>query len=45
VFKLYALDATLPEMVDPTKADLERAMRNHVLGEARLIATYQKGDP
>lgn len=45
VFKLYALDATLPEMVDPTKADLERAMRNHVLDETRLVATYQKGDP
>lgn len=42
--KLYALDITLPP--EPlTKAALETAMRGHVLAEAELIGTYQKGDP
>jgi len=39
--KLYALDAVL-ELVRPTKAELERAMRGHVLAQAELIGTYQK---
>jgi Raf kinase inhibitor-like YbhB/YbcL family protein len=41
-FKLYALGATLPDLKSPTKADLEKAMRGHVLGVAQLIGTYQK---
>ena len=40
--KLYALDVTLPDMGGPTKADLEKAMRGHVLAQAELIGTYQK---
>ena len=40
--KLYALDALLPDMERPTKADLEKAMQGHVLGQAQLIGTYQK---
>lgn len=41
--KLYALDVTLPDMGRPTKADLENAMKGHVLAQAELIGTYQKG--
>ena len=40
--KLYALDTVL-ELTSFTKADLEKAMKGHVLGEADLIGTYQKG--
>jgi len=41
-FKLYALDTTLPALKAPTKAELEAAMRGHVLGQAQLVGTYQK---
>jgi Raf kinase inhibitor-like YbhB/YbcL family protein len=41
-FKLYALDALLPELEDPTKAELERAMQGHVVAQAELMGTYQK---
>lgn len=41
-FKLYALDTRLPELRTPKKAELERAMQGHVLGQAVLIGTYQK---
>jgi len=40
--KLYALDTTL-DLTTPTKAELEHAMRGHILAEAELMATYQKG--
>jgi len=40
--KLYALDAVLPAMENPTKTELEQAMKGHVLGSAELIGTYQK---
>jgi Raf kinase inhibitor-like YbhB/YbcL family protein len=40
--KLYALDAVLPDLKQPTKAKLEDAMRGHILSEARLMGTYQK---
>ena len=43
-FKLYALDAVLPDLHAPTKADLEQAMQGHVLAQATLMGTYQKGD-
>ena len=42
--KLYALDITLPAK-PLTKAELEAAMQGHVLAQAELMATYQKGDP
>lgn len=42
-FKLYALDTRLPGLTRPTKAELERAMQGHVLAEAVLMGTYQKG--
>ena len=42
--KIYALDAELPDLREPTKAQLESAMKGHVLGHAELMGTYQKGD-
>ena len=41
--KLYALNTTLPDLGKPTKAQLEKAMADHVLAKAELIGTYQKG--
>ncbi len=41
--KLYALDIALPPKV-LTKAELEAAMKGHVIAQAELMATYQKGD-
>ena len=40
--KLYALDAVLPDLKQPTKAKLEEAMKGHILSTAQLIGTYQK---
>jgi Raf kinase inhibitor-like YbhB/YbcL family protein len=41
-FKLYALDIVLSGLSAPTKGDLERVMKGHVLDSAELIGTYQK---
>jgi Raf kinase inhibitor-like YbhB/YbcL family protein len=41
--KLYALDTLLGDLGRPTKAKLEAAMRGHVLAQAELVGTYQKG--
>jgi Raf kinase inhibitor-like YbhB/YbcL family protein len=43
-FKLYALDTALGDLGQPTRAELERAMKGHVLAEAVLMGTYRKGD-
>jgi Raf kinase inhibitor-like YbhB/YbcL family protein len=40
--KLYALDTTLPDLKQPTKAKLEQAMEGHVLSKAELVGLYQK---
>jgi hypothetical protein len=40
-FKLYALDTELGDLGTPTKADVEKAMRGHVLEQAELIGTYE----
>jgi hypothetical protein len=40
VFKLYALDAALGLDPRATKVAVERAMRGHVLAEAKLIGIY-----
>jgi Raf kinase inhibitor-like YbhB/YbcL family protein len=40
-FKLYALD-TLLDLKNPTKAQLEAAMKGHSLEQAQVIGTYQK---
>ncbi|WP_287962622.1 YbhB/YbcL family Raf kinase inhibitor-like protein [Alcanivorax sp.] len=41
-FKLYALDEALPDLNQPTKDELLRAMKGHVLGEAVLMGTYAR---
>jgi Raf kinase inhibitor-like YbhB/YbcL family protein len=41
-FKVYALDRTLGDLHQPTKAELERAMQEHVLAKGELVGTYQK---
>lgn len=40
--KLYALDAALGDLGRPTKPDLERAMKGHILAQAELVGTYQR---
>jgi Raf kinase inhibitor-like YbhB/YbcL family protein len=40
--KLYALDATLPDLGRPTRTRLEKAMSGHVLAQAELVGTYQR---
>lgn len=42
-FKLYALDTVLPDLHQPTKAQLAQAMTGHVLAQTELVGTYQKG--
>jgi Raf kinase inhibitor-like YbhB/YbcL family protein len=42
-FKLYALDTTLGDLAGPTKPKVEKGMAGHVLAEAVLMGTYQKG--
>lgn len=41
-FKLYALDTALELPSIPTKAVLEAAMMDHVLGQAQLMGTYAR---
>lgn len=40
--KLYALDVVLPDLNQPTKAQLEKAMQGHVISEAELIGLYRR---
>ena len=40
--KLYALDTMLPDLRQPTKAQLEKALQGHILGYTELVGTYQK---
>jgi hypothetical protein len=40
--KLYALDAELPDLGTPNRAELEKAMQGHVLAKAELVGTYEK---
>jgi Raf kinase inhibitor-like YbhB/YbcL family protein len=42
--KLYALDVVLPNLKKPHKPDVEKAMKDHIIGQAVLIGTYQKGN-
>ncbi len=44
-FKLYALDAILPDMEKPTKEELLRMMEGHILSEAVLMGTYRRALP
>jgi len=41
-YKLYALDVALPDLGAATKADVEAAMKGHVLEHAEIVGTYQK---
>ena len=41
-FKLYALDIVLPDLGQPDKRRLERAMKGHVLAQQQLVGTYAK---
>ena len=40
VFKLYALDTGLDLPGKYTKADVEKAMKGHIIAEAKLTGTY-----
>lgn len=40
--KLYALDTVLEDLLSPVKADIESAMKGHIIREAVLIGTYRK---
>ena len=42
LFKLYALNKMTGLAPNATKADLLKAMDGHVLGEGRLVGTYQR---
>lgn len=39
---LYALDAVLKKHQNPTRTNLEKLMKGHILEKAELIGTYQK---
>lgn len=41
-FKLFALDAILPDLGQPTKAKLEQAMHGHVIGRAEWVGLYRR---
>lgn len=41
--KLYALDTVLPDLHRPTRAELLQAIEGHVLAQAQLVGTYQRG--
>ncbi len=44
IHKLYALDSVLPDLHQPTKAQLEQAMHGHVIDKAELIGMYRRGE-
>lgn len=41
-FKLYALDTMLPLQAGATKAEVEKAMRGHILAQGQLMGTYSR---
>ena len=41
-FRLYALDTTLTVPSNATKADLEKSMRGHIIGQAHIIGLYRR---
>ncbi len=41
--KVYALDVALGDLGHPSKSVLENVMKGHVLAQAQLVGTYQKG--
>lgn len=42
--KLYALDIKLQGLSKPNKAEIEAAMKGHIIAKAELIGTYQKSE-
>jgi Raf kinase inhibitor-like YbhB/YbcL family protein len=42
-FKVYALDTMLGISPTSTKADLEKAMKGHILAQGQLIGLYKRG--
>ena len=40
--KLYALDTVLKGLKNPTKSQVEAAMKGHVIAQTELMGTYQK---
>ena len=40
VFKLYALDSKLVLTTESTKADVEKAMEDHIIEQTQLTGTY-----
>ena len=41
-FKLYALDTTLKLDANATKAYVEKAMREHIIAETRIVGLYKR---
>lgn len=41
--KLYALDVVLDDLKQPSKQKLLAAMEGHILAQAEVVGTYQKG--
>jgi len=41
-FKFYALDGELPLKPGATKAEVEKAMEGHIVGQAQLMGTYKR---
>ncbi len=41
-FKLYALDTVLNISTDSKKADLEKAMKGHIVAQAELVGLYKR---
>lgn len=42
VHRLFALDSVLPDLGEPSRGELERAMQGHVLAETELVAGYER---
>jgi Raf kinase inhibitor-like YbhB/YbcL family protein len=42
-FKVYALDTMLNISPNSTKANLEKAMKGHILAEGQLVGLYKRG--
>jgi Raf kinase inhibitor-like YbhB/YbcL family protein len=42
-FKVYALDTDLPLKAGATRADVDKAIQGHIVAQAQLMGTYQRG--
>lgn len=41
-FKIFAVDTELPLKAGATKADVEKAIEGHVVGQGQLMGTYSR---